>query len=136
MIRELKQKGWTITAIAKETGFGRKTIRKYLHSDAAPQSKKRATKGNMLDPYKPYILEHIKEGTTNCIVLLEEIRKLGYEGKITILRDFVSSYRATPKKRATVRLETTTGRQVQVDWIENVGEFLLDGVKRLLHAFL
>jgi transcriptional regulator with XRE-family HTH domain len=30
MIRELYQKGWTQTAIAKETGFDRKTIRKYL----------------------------------------------------------------------------------------------------------
>jgi transposase len=33
MIRELYQKGWTQTAIAKETGFDRKTIRKYLKGD-------------------------------------------------------------------------------------------------------
>lgn len=30
MIRELFQKGWTVTAIAEETGFDRKTIRKYI----------------------------------------------------------------------------------------------------------
>ncbi|WP_418064638.1 helix-turn-helix domain-containing protein [Sporosarcina psychrophila] len=30
MIRELKQKGWTISAIARETGFNRKTIRRLL----------------------------------------------------------------------------------------------------------
>ncbi|WP_425505494.1 terminase gpP N-terminus-related DNA-binding protein [Sporosarcina jiandibaonis] len=30
MIRELKQKGWTISAIAREMGFNLKTIRKYL----------------------------------------------------------------------------------------------------------
>lgn len=136
MIRELKQKGWTITAIAKETGFDRKTIRKYLHSDVVSQSKKRVAKGSILDPYKPYILERIKEGTTNCVVLLEEIQKLGYEGKSTILRDFVSPYRAAPKKQATVRFETKPGRQAQVDWAENIGEFLVDGVKRPLHAFL
>ena len=40
MIRELKQKGWTISAIARETGFDRKTIRKYLDAETAPQSKK------------------------------------------------------------------------------------------------
>lgn len=99
MIRELKQKGWTITAIAKETGFDRKTIRKYLNSETAPQSAQRVKKGSILDPYKPYILERIKEGTTNCAVLLEEIQKLGYEGKSTILRDFVRPYREAPKNR-------------------------------------
>ena len=41
MIRELKQKGWTITAISEETGFDRKTIRKHLSADTLPQSKNR-----------------------------------------------------------------------------------------------
>ena len=44
MIRELKQKGWTISAIARETGFDRKTIRKYLEAETTPQSKKRTKK--------------------------------------------------------------------------------------------
>lgn len=39
MIRELYQKGWTQTAIAKETGFDRKTIRKYLKEDKLPERK-------------------------------------------------------------------------------------------------
>lgn len=91
--------------------------------------------GDILDPYKPYILEHIKEGTTNCVVLLEEIQKLGYEGRSKIFRDFVSSYRTAPKEQAKVRFETKPGRQAQVDWAENVAEFLVDGLKRPLHAF-
>ncbi|WP_256439597.1 hypothetical protein [Sporosarcina sp. 6E9] len=37
MIRELKQKGCTISAIARETGFDRKTIRKYLEAESAPE---------------------------------------------------------------------------------------------------
>lgn len=52
MIRELKQKGWTISAIARETGFDRKTIQKYLKADTAPQSKKRQPRKSKLDPYK------------------------------------------------------------------------------------
>ncbi len=63
MIRELKQKGWTISAIARETGFDRKTIRKHLEAESTPQSKNRAKRGSKLDPYKPYLLERIKEGT-------------------------------------------------------------------------
>lgn len=136
MIRELKQKGWTISAIARETGFDRKTIRKYLEAETTPQSKKRIKRGSKLDPYKAYLLERIKEGTTNCAVLMEEIRAKGYEGKSTILRDFVQPYREAPKKQATVRFETIPGRQAQVDWAENVGEFYVDGLKRPLYAFI
>ncbi|RUS57631.1 transposase, partial [Kurthia sp. 3B1D] len=38
MIKELKQKGWTLTAIAEETGYDRKTIRKYLNQEKLPQA--------------------------------------------------------------------------------------------------
>lgn len=136
MIRDLKQKGWTICAISQETGFDRKTIRKYLKDNSAPQTQKRKQRKSKLDPYKPYLLQRIKEGTTNCVVLLEEIQTQGYEGKSTILREFVKPYRAAPKKQATVRYETAPGRQAQVDWAEEIGEFYVDGRKRPLYAFL
>ena len=58
-----------------------------------------------MDPYKPYLLERIKEGTTNCAVLMAEIKAKGYEGKSTILREFVQPYREAPKKQATVDLK-------------------------------
>lgn len=136
MIRELKQKGWTISAIARETGFDRKTVRKHLNADTVPVSKKRTPRKSKLDPYKAYLLERIREGTTNCAVLMEEICAMGYEGKSTILREFVQPYREAPKKQATVRFETAPGRQAQVDWAEDIGEFLVDGVKRPLYAFI
>ncbi|WP_198508452.1 hypothetical protein [Bacillus xiapuensis] len=70
MIRELKQKGWIISAFAKETGFDRKTVRNYINAESSPQSKPRAQRPSKLDPYKTYLLERIKEGTTNCAVLI------------------------------------------------------------------
>jgi len=77
MIRELKQKGWTISAIAVETGFDRKTIRKYLEAETTPESKKRIKRGSKLGPYKSYLLEIIKEGTTNCAVLNRLLHSFG-----------------------------------------------------------
>lgn len=136
MIKELKQKGWTLTAIAEETGYDRKTIRKYLNQEKLPQATKRKSSGSKLDPYKSYILARIKEGTINCAVLLEEIQKLGYEGKSTILREFVQPYRAAPKKQATVRYETKPGEQAQVDWAENAGTCIIDGEEIQLYAFI
>jgi len=85
MIRELDQKAQTQTAIAKETGFDRKTIRKYLKGDKLPERKgSEKKKTSKLDPYKNYLLQRIKEGTTNCVVLLEEIQAMGYTGMMTI----------------------------------------------------
>lgn len=136
MIRELKQKGWTITAIAREMGFDRKIFGSIYRQRLLLNQKKRTKRESKLDPYKPYLLERIKEGTTNCAVLIEEIREKGYEGKSTILRDFVQTYRDAPKKQATVRFETIPGRQAQVDLAENVGEFYVDGSKRPLYAFI
>ena len=135
MIRELYQKGWTLSAISEETGFDRETIRKYIHSEETPSSKSRMKRKSKLDPYKAYLLQRIQEGTTNCVVLLEEITAMGYEGKSTILRDFVQPFRAQPKKQATRRFETPPGKQAQMDWAE-VGEVVMDGHPQKVYAFL
>lgn len=136
IIRELYQKGWTQTAIAKETGFDRKTIRKYLNADELPERKTDGKKKEKkLDPYKDYLLQRIKEGTTNCVVLLEEIQAMGYTGKMTILRDFVRPYREKPKKQATLRYETPPGKQTQMDWA-HVGKYLVNGQDQEIYAFV
>lgn len=135
MIRELHQKGWTITAIAGETGFDRKTINKYINSEENPKAISRKKRQSKLDPFKPYLQQRIQEGTTNCVVLLEELEALGYEGKSTILRDFVQPFRAQPKKQATVRFETPPGRQAQMDWAE-VGQYEVDGRLQEIYAFI
>jgi transposase len=135
MIRELHQKGWTKTAIAEETGFDRKTVTKYIKKDQVPTSTKRKTKKSKLEAFKPYLLQRIQEGTTNCIVLFEEIQAMGYEGKTTILREFVKPYRVQPKKQATVRFETPPGKQAQMDWAE-VGMYEVDGQLQKIYAFI
>ncbi|MYL65487.1 IS21 family transposase [Bacillus hwajinpoensis] len=135
MIRELFQKGWSITAISDETGFDPKTIRKYIKSDEIPKRKNsQATSESKLDPYKEYLKTRIKEGTTNCSVLFDEIEALGYEGKMTILRDFVRPYRTSPKRQATVRYETSPGKQAQMDWGE-IGKYEVNGEQKEVYAF-
>ncbi|OCA86165.1 hypothetical protein [Bacillus sp. FJAT-27986] len=46
MIKDFYQKGWTITAIAKETDFDRKTIKKYIEQSELPNYQKRKTGNN------------------------------------------------------------------------------------------
>jgi transposase len=135
MIRELHQKGWTKTAIAEETGFDRKTVSKYINQDQLPQSSKRKVRESKLETFKPYLLQRIQEGTTNCMVLFEEIQAMGYEGKTTILREFIKPYRVQPKKQATVRFETAPGKQAQMDWAD-VGMYEVDGKLQKVYAFI
>ena len=135
MIKELYKKGWSITAISSETGFDPKTIRKYINSDELPSKKKTNRKVSKLDPYKDYVMKRIKEGTTNCTVLLEEILSMGYEGKLTILRDFVRPYRTRPKKQATIRYETPPGKQAQMDW-GHIGKLNVDHEVKDIYAFV
>ncbi|OOK74180.1 transposase IstA domain protein [Mycobacterium kansasii] len=35
-VHALRKRGWTISAIARHTGFDRKTVRKYLDGDGTP----------------------------------------------------------------------------------------------------
>ncbi|WP_273851808.1 hypothetical protein [Guptibacillus spartinae] len=117
MIRELFQKGWLITAISDETGIDPKTIRKYIKSDEIPKRKSRhASSESKLDPYKEYLKTRKKEGTTNFSVLFDEIEGLGYEGKMSIFRDFVRPYRTSPKIQATLRYEFLLVNRLK--WIE------------------
>ena len=85
MIRELRSKAYTIKTISDETGYDPKTIQKYLKTENATTKVKRKKRKGKLEPYKYYINERLKEGKTNCEVLFDEIQKLDYKGKITIL---------------------------------------------------
>lgn len=137
MIKELYQKGWTISAIAQETGFDRKTVRKYINQSDLPTypKRKRTDVKRKLEDYEDYLLKRLKEGTTNCVVLLEEIQAMGYQGQMTILRDFVRAHRERPNKQSSIRYETPPGLQAQMDWAE-LGEKNIDGKLQKLYVFV
>ena len=119
-IKILHKQGKSIRQIAKETGHSRNTVKKYLLNDEHPKYKIRAKMPSKLDDYKNYVEERINSARPHVIpvtVLLREIQKKGYQGKITILRDFVRELR-TPEPEKVLRYETEPGEQMQVDWWE------------------
>lgn len=69
------------------------------------------------------------------MVLLREIRELGYEGGYSILKDYVHPRRRPRQPKATMRFETGPGEQAQVDWgvVSYKGE---DGRKHRMWAFV
>ena len=118
MLHELKAKGKSIRAIAKETGLSRNTVRKYLRANGIPQRKPHPKRGSKLDPYKDTIQQMINSGIFNCEVIYERIKEEGYTGGRTILRDYVRPFRPPKQIPAVRRYETNPGQQTQVDWGE------------------
>lgn len=118
-IHVLSRQGHSVKAIARQLGVSRNTVRKYLRDQArTPQYPKRSERLSKLEPFKPYLIERQQAAKPHWIpatVLMREIRELGYDGGMTILRSFMASRRAV-QVDPVVRFETPPGHQLQVDF--------------------
>jgi predicted transcriptional regulator len=113
---ELHGSGQSIRSIARELQISRNSVRKYLRSPGVPKAKPRPERVSKLDPYKEHLQERLALGIDNCVVLLRELRNLGYTGSYTILKEYIHPWRRQHMPQATVRFETQPGEQAQVDW--------------------
>ena len=98
--------------IARRWNCDYRTVKRYFEQDITPIRK--ITKPSKLDSYKPIIEEKVKIGCTAASIY-NFIKKKGYKGKYTILRDYVSSIKVEAVQKATIRFETSPGLQGQVD---------------------
>ena len=114
-IQKLRREGLAISAISRLTGFDRKTIRKYLCGGGIPRYGPRAPRPSKLDPFKEYLEERLRDGVWNAVVLLREIKQLGYRGGYTILKEYLQPRRRAAKEVAVRRFETSPGQQAQLD---------------------
>jgi transposase len=139
MIRDMYRKGMGISAIARETGRDRKTIRKIIQaglSGAGDQpARRRRKKGLKLAPFEGYLKQRIAEGVLNTRKLLRELKVRGYQGGLTQLILYVQPYRTSREERAVMRYETEPGQQAQVDWT-SLGYISVDGRQQRLYAFV
>lgn len=126
---------WSVRRIARELHVARKSVQKYLHSPAGcPVAREpRKTK---LDPFKPTVRELVeRDSEASAVVILNRLRPLGYEGQITILRNYLKTVRqVVHPPRAFVRVESSPGDRFEVDW-GHFGALNYDGDQRKLYAF-
>jgi transposase len=116
-IHRLKNQGWSQAKIARQLRIGRNTVKKYLDNPEkciAPR-KKRPSK---LDPYLDLIDEFLaKDPQVKGPVVLQRLQALGFNGKRTIVGDYLQKKRGTRKNRqAFIRFESEPGEQMQIDW--------------------
>lgn len=119
-IRVLHRQGTSIRGIARELQMSRKTVRRYLRDpELAPVYRTRVPRPSKLDPFKGYLKRRIAEAAPRRLpatVYLREIRDLGYDGGISILKTWLREETPTSPAPAIIRFETPPGRQAQADW--------------------
>ena len=119
-IHVLHQQGFSIRRIAKELGTSRNTVRTYLRDKSkTPVYPDRQSRPTKLQPYHDYLRTRIETAKPYWIpatVLLRELRALGYDGGITMLKEHIKQYKPFTPVDPVVRFETRTGEQMQVDF--------------------
>jgi len=135
MIKDMYRQGLSIAEISRRTGRDRKTVRKVIRSTGPPLGRKGRPRPSKLDPFKSYLITRMSQGVFNAEKLMREINRMGYEGRISILRQFVHPFRESQKEVATQRFETPPGKQAQVDWA-HFGAIDYYGQRRKLSCFV
>jgi len=116
-IHRLKNQGWSQRRIARELRVGRDTVKKYLKNPEQTVSKK-LSRSSKLNPYRELIdqfLDH--DPLVGAPVVLQRLQQNGFDGKISIVRDYLQKKRGQVKYREPfIRFESPPGKQMQIDW--------------------
>lgn len=120
MILDLHRQGLSVSAIARQTGIDRKTVRKYIERGLeAPAYGPRKPRAAVIDPFATYLRERVMAypGLTGSR-LFREIKERGYTGGYTAVTDFLRDVRPPAIQGFEVRFETPPGEQAQVDFAQ------------------
>ncbi|MBF0548772.1 MAG: IS21 family transposase [Candidatus Riflebacteria bacterium] len=136
----LNNEGWSIRSLAQRFGMSRNTIREILRkhknerNNGHDQLKKIICRESKLDDFKEEIKKlSEKFPSITGQRMFEELRELGYQGGITILRDYLSKLEK-PYIEPVIRFETEPGQQGQMDWSPYAINFK-EGGKAIVQCF-
>ena len=124
IVINLYARGWSIRRISREMKISRGRIRRMLVSnsvyrDTTPGEVKKSKnkRPSKLDPYKTYIGELLEKysGITGQRIY-ELLKEKGYDGEITILRDYLKDIRQVVTKTPLRMVETDPGQLAAHDW--------------------
>ncbi len=133
MIRSMKDQGLSISEISRRLGISRTTVRRYLKSGKLPQYHMDPA-GSMTESFLPLVREMIDQHNLSTVRIYEELRKKGFHGLYSLVKQYSRRMRNDRKILAVYRYETDPGKKSQVDF----GEFSyieVDGKRRKLCAF-
>lgn len=111
------REGWSKAAIATKLHMSRNTVKRLLRLREPPSYERRAVP-SVLDAFKDEIAAMLdKDPTAPATVILEHLRRSGYAGGVTILKDHLQHARPPfLAARAYQRTSYLPGEIAQVDW--------------------
>jgi len=134
-IHRLHNLGFKERNIARKLRLSRPTVKKYIENPN-PQRPKPIIRASKLDSYKDRIKQFLEDDPqVKAPVVLQRIAKQGFDGKITIVRDYLKKLRGQQNFRtAFIRFESPAGEQMQIDW-GHFGSIGYGETMRKLYAF-
>jgi len=114
----MARQGMSVRQIARELGCSRNTVKRYLRDAQASRYGPRQPRPTKLDLFKEYVRDRIEAAKPHwipAVVLLREIRELGYAGGLTQLKMFINPLKPC-EEEPVVRFETPPGEQMQADF--------------------
>ena len=138
MILDLHRQGLSVSAIARQVGVDRKTVRTYIGKGLEPPAyKKGPPAASIIDRFEPYLRERLEAyPALTARRLFREIKERGFSGGYSVVRDHVRELRPARSAGYEARFETPPGEQAQVDFARFEVEFVDEpGVKRIVWLF-
>ncbi len=117
---DLKRQGLTITAIARQVGLERKTVRRYLQRGIEPPAyKPRNPVPRLIASFEDYLRERVAAcPELSGKRLLREIRDLGYAGGYASVTEFLRTCGRRGGRSSRGGSRSRPARQAQVDFAE------------------
>jgi transposase len=138
MILDLHSQGVSVSAIARQLGIDRKTVRTHIAKGlVAPTYTPRPPRERLIDPFTFYLRERLAAfPALTGRRLWRELKERGYRGGYTAVTDLVRDVRPAKPTGFEVRFETSPGEQAQVDFAQFVVEFADEpGMRRIVWLF-
>ena len=122
----LRNRGWTISAIARHLGRDRKTVRAYINGERVPGVRARSAP-DPLEPFTKYLAARfVDDPHVWASALYDEVRRLGYplsypsfarQVRLAGLRPHCEACSGV-KGRDTIEIDHPPGEEIQWDWFE------------------
>jgi transposase len=108
------QKGLTPPQIARETGHGERTVRKWLR-DRQFHPRKPVIRKSKLDPFKDRVVQMLEAHPYTARQIFQALGEEGYDGCYSVVKRFVKKIRPR-REKAYLTLAFAPGECAQVDW--------------------
>lgn len=119
-LKALYQHGWSISALAREFGLNRRTVKRELESDSPRHYSQRANPTQLSAAQ----LAHVERRLAVCPTIrgtdlhAELKRSYGYDGSYPAFARHLLKLRPLLVKEPEIRFETMPGLQTQADWAD------------------